>query len=123
MKPITDELGEILTDSRLGHESNGRLTNEVLEGIDEVRPKSVEARFYAMDVPREVGGEGVSAVAWYGPTNTSRRKVAAFDTATPLGHPSEDYRQHWSEIERDCARYRGVSRRRSSGLNREYSRR
>lgn len=63
--PVGDELGETLTNPRLGHEPNGRLTDEVLDAIDQVRKKSAEAGFYAMNMPTEVGGEDVSAVTWY----------------------------------------------------------
>ncbi len=65
VKPIADDLGETLTNPRLGHEPNGRLTNEVLEARREVRRKSAEAGFYAMNMPEAVGGEDVSAVTWY----------------------------------------------------------
>ena len=63
--PVADELGETLTNPRLGHEPNGRLTDEVLDAIEQVRKKSAEAGFYAMNMPTEVGGEDVSAVTWY----------------------------------------------------------
>lgn len=65
VKPIADDLGETLTNPRLGHEPNGRLTDDVLEATNEVRKMSAEAGFYAMNMPPEVGGEGVSAVTWY----------------------------------------------------------
>jgi acyl-CoA dehydrogenase len=65
VKPIADELGETYTNPRLGHEENGRLTDEVLDAIDEIRKKSAEAGFYAMNMPEEVGGEDVSYVTWY----------------------------------------------------------
>jgi|AntDeeMinimDraft_5_1070356.scaffolds.fasta_scaffold00136_18 acyl-CoA dehydrogenase len=65
VKPIADDLGETLTNPRLGHEPDGRLTNEVLEAKAKVRRKSAEAGFYAMNMPEEVGGEDVSAVTWY----------------------------------------------------------
>ena len=63
--PIADELGETLTNPRLGHEPDGRLTDEVVEAIQEVRRKSAEAGFYAMNLPEDVGGENVSTVTWY----------------------------------------------------------
>ncbi|MFC7157567.1 acyl-CoA dehydrogenase family protein [Halomarina halobia] len=63
--PIADELGETLTNPRLGHEPDGRLTDEVIEAIQEVRQKSAEAGFYAMNLPEDVGGENVSTVTWY----------------------------------------------------------
>jgi acyl-CoA dehydrogenase len=65
VEPIADELGETLTNPRLGHEPDGRLTDEVLDAIEEVRQKSADAGYYAMNLPEEVGGEGVSTVTWY----------------------------------------------------------
>jgi acyl-CoA dehydrogenase len=63
--PIAAELGETLTNPRLGHEPNGRLTDEVLDAIGRVRQKSADAGYYAMNMPTDVGGEDVSAVTWY----------------------------------------------------------
>jgi len=63
--PIADELGETYTNPRLGHEPDGRYTDEVLDAIQEVRQRSAEAGFYAMNMPEEVGGEDVSYVTWY----------------------------------------------------------
>jgi acyl-CoA dehydrogenase len=65
VEPIADELGETLTNPRLGHEPNGRLTDEVLDAIERVRQQSAEAGYYAMNLPAEVGGEDVSTVTWY----------------------------------------------------------
>src|SRR5699024_7348484 len=50
---------------RLGHEPDGRLTDEVLDAIERVRKRSAEAGYYAMNMPSDVGGEDVSAVTWY----------------------------------------------------------
>ncbi|WP_435194808.1 acyl-CoA dehydrogenase family protein [Natronomonas sp. EA1] len=63
--PIEAELGETWSNPRLRHEPDGRFVPEVLEAIDEVRERSAEAGFYAMNLPEEVGGEGVSNVTWY----------------------------------------------------------
>jgi acyl-CoA dehydrogenase len=65
VEPIAEGLGETLTNPRLGHEPDGRLTDEMLDAISEVRKKSAEAGYYAMNLPEEVGGEGVSMVTWY----------------------------------------------------------
>ncbi|SEH17229.1 acyl-CoA dehydrogenase [Natronorubrum sediminis] len=65
VQPIADDLGETVTNPRLGHEPNGRLTDEVVEAHQEVRRKSAEAGFYAMNMPTDVGGEDVSAITWY----------------------------------------------------------
>ncbi|EMA51185.1 acyl-CoA dehydrogenase family protein [Halococcus thailandensis] len=65
VEPIAEELGETLTNPRLGHEPDGRLTDEVLDAIERVRKRSAEAGYYAMNMPSDVGGEDVSAVTWY----------------------------------------------------------
>ncbi|WP_435076691.1 acyl-CoA dehydrogenase family protein [Halococcus sp. AFM35] len=65
VEPIADELGETLTNPRFGHEPDGRLTDEVLDAIGEVRERSAEAGYYAMNMSVAVGGEGVSTVTWY----------------------------------------------------------
>ncbi|GAA0468006.1 acyl-CoA/acyl-ACP dehydrogenase [Halococcus dombrowskii] len=65
VEPIAAELGETLTNPRLGHEPDGRLTDEVLDAIGRVRKRSAEAGYYAMNMPSDVGGEDVSAVTWY----------------------------------------------------------
>ena len=76
VEPIEADLGEMLTNPRLGHEPDGRLTEEVLDAIREVREKSAEAGFYAMNLPETAGGEGVSTVTWY----RANRAVAAMDS-------------------------------------------
>jgi acyl-CoA dehydrogenase len=63
--PLEEELGDTYTNPRKRHELDGRLVPEVLEAIQTVRRKSAEAGFYAMNLPVEVGGEGVSNVTWY----------------------------------------------------------
>jgi acyl-CoA dehydrogenase len=65
VEPLEDELGETWSNPRKRHEDDGRLVPEVREAIQEVREKSGEAGFYAMNLPEEVGGEGVSNVTWY----------------------------------------------------------
>ncbi|QLD88043.1 acyl-CoA dehydrogenase family protein [Natronomonas salina] len=65
VQPIEDELGETWSNPRKRHEDDGRLVPEVLEAIQEVRKKSADAGFYAMNLPEEVSGEGVSNVTWY----------------------------------------------------------
>jgi acyl-CoA dehydrogenase len=76
VEPIEADLGEMLTNPRLGHEPDGRLTEEVLDAIREVREKSAEAGFYAMNLPETAGGEGVSTVTWY----RANRAIAAMDS-------------------------------------------
>ena len=76
VEPIEADLGEMLTNPRLGHEPDGRLTEEVLDAIREVREKSAEAGFYAMNLPETAGGEGASTVTWY----RANRAIAAMDS-------------------------------------------
>ncbi|MEF8915203.1 acyl-CoA dehydrogenase family protein [Natronomonas sp.] len=65
IQPIEDELGETWSNPRKRHEDDGRLVPEVQEAIQEVREKSAEAGFYAMNLPEEAGGDDVSNVTWY----------------------------------------------------------
>jgi acyl-CoA dehydrogenase len=48
----------------------------VLDAIREVRKKSAEAGFYAMNLPEEAGGEGIPTVSWYRAT----RHIAAMES-------------------------------------------
>jgi len=63
--PIENDLGETWSNPRLRHQDDGKLVPEVREAIETVRTKSADAGFYAMNLPEEVGGEGVSNVTWY----------------------------------------------------------
>ncbi|ELY91916.1 acyl-CoA dehydrogenase [Natrialba hulunbeirensis JCM 10989] len=65
VEPVVEELGETLSNPRLGHDPDGRLSDEVLEAEAQIRKASAEAGFYAMNMPAEVGGDNVSAVTWY----------------------------------------------------------
>ena len=65
VEPLEDDLGETWSNPRKRHEDDGRLVTEVQEAIETVRKRSAEAGFYAMNLPEEVGGEGVSNVTWY----------------------------------------------------------
>ncbi len=65
VEPLEDDLGETWSNPRKRHEDDGRLVPEVREAIETVRRRSAEAGFYAMNLPEEVGGEGVSNVTWY----------------------------------------------------------
>lgn len=65
VEPLEEELGETLTNPRRSHEPNGRVTGELLDAIETVRKKSAESGFYAMNMPEDVGGGGVSTVTWY----------------------------------------------------------
>jgi acyl-CoA dehydrogenase len=65
VEPIVEELGDVYTNPRKGHHENGRWTDEVLEAREEIRRRSAEGGFYAMNLPEDAGGEGVSPVTWY----------------------------------------------------------
>ena len=73
VKPIQEELGETYENPRLRHEPDGRLVPEVVEATQEVRRRSAEAGYYAMNLPEDVGGGGVSNVTWY----EAKKAVAA----------------------------------------------
>ncbi len=65
VRPLEAELGEVLENPRLRHETDGRFVSDVLDAIEKIRKKSADAGFYAMNMPEGVGGEGVSTVTWY----------------------------------------------------------
>ncbi|MFB6084184.1 MAG: acyl-CoA dehydrogenase family protein [Halorientalis sp.] len=65
VEPIRADLGETWENPRLRHEDDGRLVPEVVDAIETIRKKSADAGYYAMNLPEEVGGEGVSNVTWY----------------------------------------------------------
>ncbi|MFC4541630.1 acyl-CoA dehydrogenase family protein [Halosolutus amylolyticus] len=74
--PIESELGETWSNPRLRHRPDGRYVEEVVDAIDRIRRRSADAGFYAMNLPEEVGGEGVSTVTWY----RAKRHVASHGT-------------------------------------------
>lgn len=65
VEPIENDLGETYTNPRLARQKNGLLVDEVVEAIETIRKKSADAGFYAMVMPEEHGGEGVSDLTWY----------------------------------------------------------
>lgn len=65
VKPIENDLGETYSNPRLSRQENGLIKEEIAEAIQTIRKKSAEAGFYAMNMPREYGGEGVSTLTWY----------------------------------------------------------
>lgn len=65
VEPLEADLGETWSNPRKRHEDDGRFVPDVLEAIETVRKKSAEAGFYAMNLPPEAGGDGVSNVTWY----------------------------------------------------------
>lgn len=65
VEPVEDDLGEAWSNPRKRHEDDGLLVPEVREAVETVRKRSADAGFYAMNLPQDVGGEGVSSVTWY----------------------------------------------------------
>jgi acyl-CoA dehydrogenase len=65
VEPLENDLGDTWTNERKRHEVDGRYVPEVQEAIQEVRRRSAEAGFYAMNLDEEDGGEDVSNVTWY----------------------------------------------------------
>ncbi|WP_408959728.1 acyl-CoA dehydrogenase family protein [Natrinema sp. 74] len=65
VEPIVEDLGDTYTNPRKGHHENGRWTDELLAAREEIRRKSAEAGFYAMNLPEDAGGDGISPVTWY----------------------------------------------------------
>ena len=71
--PIQEELGETYRNPRLRNTPEGYLHEDVLQAIEDIRRKSADAGFYAMNLPESVGGGGVSSVTWY----LAKKTVAA----------------------------------------------
>jgi acyl-CoA dehydrogenase len=65
VEPLESDLGETWSNPRLRHETDGRLVPEVVEAIEQIREKSADAGFYAMNLPEAAGGDDVSNVTWY----------------------------------------------------------
>jgi len=65
VRPLEQELGEKLTNPRVGRRENGQPVDEVVEAVEEVRRRSAEAGFYAMLLPEDIDGGGVSNFTWY----------------------------------------------------------
>jgi acyl-CoA dehydrogenase len=63
--PREKELGETFDNPRLRNAPDGEVAPEVIDAVDEVRRKSAEAGFYAMNMPEEYGGDDISNVTWY----------------------------------------------------------
>jgi len=78
VRPLQAELGETYHNPRLRNTPEGQLDDAVVEAIRTVRRRSAEAGFYAMNLPEEVGGGGVSTVTWY------RVKKAVASSDVPL---------------------------------------
>ncbi len=76
VEPVVDDLGETYSNPRLRHETDGRLVDEVVEAKETIRKRSAEAGFYAMNLPEEAGGGGVSNVTWY----RAKKRVASHGT-------------------------------------------
>lgn len=56
--PLDDKHPAFLEDEQAYLREDGRLTQEIVDDIDQLRRKSAEAGFYALAMPEEVGGGG-----------------------------------------------------------------
>lgn len=65
VKPEERKLGRWLEDERLALDEQGALRKEIVEAVARIRRKSAASGFYAMHMPQEVGGGGVSKVTTY----------------------------------------------------------
>ncbi len=65
VKPIQADLGETYRNPRLRNTPEGHLHEDVVAAIQQIRKRSADAGFYAMNLPEDVGGGGVSNVTWY----------------------------------------------------------
>jgi acyl-CoA dehydrogenase len=65
VEPIKEKLGETWSNPRLRHQKDGKFVPDVQTALTEIRKRSAEAGFYAMNLPEEAGGGGISNVAWY----------------------------------------------------------
>lgn len=63
--PESKKLDRWLSDERLALDDKGFLRKEIVDAVDRIRRKSAAAGYYAMHMPEEVGGGGVSKVATY----------------------------------------------------------
>ncbi|PSQ16100.1 acyl-CoA dehydrogenase [Halobacteriales archaeon QS_8_69_26] len=70
--PVEEDLGDLLTNPRKGVDEDGNLDPAVVDAIEGIRRASAKAGFYAMNLPEDVGGSGVSNVTWY----RAKRRVA-----------------------------------------------
>ena len=60
LKPIEQDLARHLQNEHLYLREDGRLAPEVLEAQRTIRKKSADRGFYALHMPKEVGGGGFS---------------------------------------------------------------
>jgi acyl-CoA dehydrogenase len=63
--PRHRQAGDLLEDPRRKFTASGRLTDEVLAMVREIRMASAQAGYYAMFVPAEIGGGGLGSEALY----------------------------------------------------------
>lgn len=63
--PRHEKNHELLSDQRLQYLPDGRMCDEVLSLIREVRMASAKAGFFNMCVPKEIGGAGMGLLAYY----------------------------------------------------------
>ncbi len=62
VKPLEERYKRYLEDERARLDEEGRLVPEFKAALDQVRKRSAELGYYAMHMPAEVGGGGVSRV-------------------------------------------------------------
>lgn len=63
--PRHERHAELFADTRRKYLPDGKFSPEVWDIIGEVRKASVEAGFYAMSVPEEIGGGGMGLLAYF----------------------------------------------------------
>lgn len=86
--PLRNELGDTWSNPRLRHEPDGRFVPKVQDVIETIRRKSGKAGYYAMNLPEDVGGGGVSNVTWYRAKKQASSygtKLAEYALAGPEG--------------------------------------
>ncbi len=66
VKPRHKALSHLADDASTRYDSTGRYVQPIRDAIREIRMASAKAGFYAMCAPREIGGEGLGYLAWYG---------------------------------------------------------
>jgi len=63
--PTHEKHADLLGNSRLRYDENGRTTPEVWKVMGEVRQRAAEAGFYTMCVPESMGGGGMGYLAYF----------------------------------------------------------
>lgn len=66
VKPRHAALAHLADDPSTRYDATGRYVQPIRDAIREIRMASAKAGFYAMCAPKEIGGEGLGYLAWYG---------------------------------------------------------